>query len=330
MDPNLVFLMVGAIGFCCVAGIGVVALGGGDASSAKATKRLAGVAAPANRAQRGVRVNPADQASARRKQILTGLKEIDRAEKKEKQSIESRLRQAGMTTSVSTFWIVSGVMGAVGALLVLVLTRNPLAALGAAFAFGFGLPRWYLGMKAGGRLKKFTAEFPNAIDVVVRGIKSGLPVNDCLKLIAQESPEPLATEFRKLMENLQGGLTVEQAMNKMYTRMPTAEVRFFAIVLGIQSRTGGNLAEALNNLSVVLRARALMREKIKAMSGEAVASAFIIGCLPPAILVMVSVTTPGYMVPLWTTDSGHFALMIGAGLMATGIFVMRKMINFKF
>lgn len=328
MDPNLVFLMVGVVGFCCVAGIGVLAMGG-DGSSAKATKRLAGVSAPAARAQRNVR-SSTDQATARRKQILTGLKEADRQEKKEKQSIESRLRQAGMTTSVSTFWITSSAMGAFGALLILILTRNPLAALGAAFAFGFGLPRWWLGMKATSRLKKFTAEFPNAIDVVVRGIKSGLPVNDCLKLIAQESPEPLATEFRKLMENLQGGLTVEQAMNKMYARMPTSEVRFFAIVLGIQSKTGGNLAEALNNLSVVLRARALMREKIKAMSGEAVASAFIIGCLPPAILVMVSVTTPSYMIPLWTTDSGHFALMIGAGLMATGIFVMRKMINFKF
>lgn len=328
MNPNFVFILVGLVGFLCIAGIGVLALGG-QGSTVRTSKRLQGMASPV----RGARIaprNPADQATARRKQILTGLKEADRQERKEKLTIESRLRQAGLSASVSTFWIASGVLGVLAGLIAVIATRNALVGLGAVFAVGFGLPRWLLGMLGARRIKAFTEEFPNAIDVVVRGIKSGLPVNDCLKLIAQESPEPLATEFRKLMENLSGGLTTEQAMHKMYARMPTSEVRFFAIVLSIQSKTGGNLAEALNNLSVVLRARKLMAEKIKAMSGEAVASAAIIGCLPPGILVMVTLTTPSYMVPLYTTQSGHFALLIGAALMATGVFVMRKMINFKF
>ena len=327
MDPNLVFMMVGAFFFVGVAGVGVL-VAGGDNSSAKATKRIQTLG-PAARTQR-VQRNPVEQAGARRKQILSGLKELERQERKEKLTIESRLRQAGLTTTVKTFWIVSAVTGVVAGFLGLILSHSPLIGLGLVIAGGLGLPRWFLGMKSKKRLKSFTEEFPNAIDVIVRGIKSGLPLNDCLKVIAQESPEPACTEFRKLVENLAGGLTVDQAMAKMYVRMPTAEVRFFNIVIAIQAKSGGNLAEALNNLSVVLRSRKLMVEKIKAMSGEAVASAAIIGCLPPGILVMVTVTTPGYMTPLYTTPTGHLALGIGAALMAFGIFVMKRMMNFKF
>ena len=203
-------------------------------------------------------------------------------------------------------------------------------ALGLAFAAGLGLPRWALGFLSKRRVKTFTAAFPDATDVIVRGIKSGLPVHDCLKIIAHEAPRPLNEEFAKVVENLGLGLSIDQCLEKMYARMPTSEVRFFAIVLGIQQKTGGNLAEALNNLSVVLRARKLMKEKIKAMSGEAVASAGIIGSLPVCIMVLVGLTTPSYMVPLFADPRGHVDLMIGAFWMSCGVFVMRKMINFKF
>jgi tight adherence protein B len=116
----------------------------------------------------------------------------------------------------------------------------------------------------------------------------------------------------------------------MYERMPTNELLFFAIVLSIQAKTGGNLAEALGNLSTVLRARKLMGEKIKALSAEAVASAFIIGCLPPGVVVLITVTSPAYMQPLFTDPRGHLMLLAGGIWMSIGIFVMRKMINFKF
>ena len=151
-----------------------------------------------------------------------------------------------------------------------------------------------------------------------------------MRLIAQESPEPLASDFRKLLENISMGTAVDTALEKMYARMPTSEVRFFAIVLAIQQKTGGNLAEALNNLSIVLRSRKLLKEKIKALSGEAVASAFIIGSLPPGIGLMVTVTYPGYMNPLMDDPRGHVILGIGIGMEMLGIFVMRRMINFKF
>ena len=155
-------------------------------------------------------------------------------------------------------------------------------------------------------------------------------MHDCLKVIAQEAPKPLNEEFHKMVENLGMGMSIDQCLEKMYSRMPTSEVRFFAIVLSIQQKTGGNLAEALNNLSVVLRSRKLMAEKIKAMSGEAVASAGIIGSLPVCIMVLVGITTPSYMAPMLFDPRGHILLLIGAFWMACGVFVMRKMINFKF
>ena len=164
----------------------------------------------------------------------------------------------------------------------------------------------------------------------MRGIKSGLPVHDCLRIIGAETPEPLAGEFRRLTENIGMGMNVDQALEKMYERMPTNELRFFIIVLVIQQKTGGNLAEALNNLSTVLRSRKLMREKIKALSSEALASAWIIGCLPPSVVLLIMVTAPSYMTKMFTDPRGNIMLM-GAGFwMCMGVFTMKKMINFKF
>src|SRR5690606_34751816 len=151
-------------------------------------------------------------------------------------------------------------------------------------------PRWILNFLAKKRTKQFTAAFSDALDIIVRGIKSGLPVHDCLRIIGQETPEPLAGEFRRLNESIGMGMTIDQALEKMYERMPTSELRFFIIVLVIQQKTGGNLAEALGNLSAVLRSRKLMREKIKALSSEALASAWIIGCLPPGVVALIMIT----------------------------------------
>ena len=245
-------------------------------------------------------------------------------------TLENRLAQAGLAPNVRGFWIASGVVSLVMLVLGLIISHSPLIALGIGFVAGLGLPRWVLGFLAKRRVKKFTSAFPDATDIIVRGIKSGLPVHDCLKVIASESPKPLNEEFHKVVENLGMGLSMDQCLEKLYARMPTAEVRFFAIVLGIQQKTGGNLAEALNNLSVVLRSRKMMKEKIKAMSGEAVASAGIIGVLPPAILMLVQITTPAYMAPIYKDPRGHVLLMIGGFWMFCGIMVMRKMINFKF
>ncbi len=330
MDPtNLYPIAIALLGFIAIAGVGF-ALVGGETTSAKTNKRIGAIRTAETKAPGGKPRSSAETQTQRRKQILQNLKQQEQEQRKAKLTLQARLIRAGLNVSVRNFWIGSGALGAVTMTIMLVLRMPVLACLGGGFAAGLGLPRWLLGMMADGRIKKFTEEFPNAIDIIVRGIKSGLPVHDCMRLIATECPDPLATEFRKLLESISVGTSIDQSLEKMYQRMPTSEVRFFAIVLAIQQKTGGNLAEALNNLSVVLRSRKLLKEKIKALSGEAVASAFIIGSLPPGIGLLVTATSPGYMNPLIDDPRGHIILGISVGMELAGIFVMRRMINFKF
>jgi tight adherence protein B len=245
-------------------------------------------------------------------------------------SVGAKLQQAGLGRDVRGFWIASAVVAVVVVGIVVALGQSPLIGLGLGFAAGLGLPRWVLTFMAGARIKKFSGDFPDAMDIITRGIKSGLPVHDSLRVIGAECAEPLAGEFRRLVESIGMGVSIDQALEKMFESMPTPEVRFFAIVLAIQAKTGGNLAEALGNLSTVIRARKLMREKIKALSGEAVASAIIIGSLPPAVMMLILMMSPAYMMPLFKDPRGHVMLMGGGLMMAMGIFVMRKMINFRF
>lgn len=325
----LVLVLVAVLGFAVVAGVGMAFAGGG--ASARMAKRAQSITAAPQRAERAsrTRVVQAD-AGQRRRQILKSLKEQERIQRRASVSLAARLQQAGLSLSVTYFWVISGALGAIVLTVTLVLHANIFVCLGATFAAGLGLPRWVIGFLAKRRTAKFTAAFADAIDIVVRGIRSGLPVGDCLKIIAKESPAPLSEEFNRLVESLAMGMTMEQGLEKMYERMPTSELRFFTIVLAIQSKTGGNLAEALANLSTVLRARKLMREKIKALSSEATASAFIIGSLPPAVMVLITLTTPSYMKMMFTDPRGNLMLLGGAIWMGTGIYVMRRMINFKF
>jgi len=327
----MLFLLAGVLGFVTIAGLGFVLTGGGGEGSAKTVKRAQLIAGGDRQATTAVRAKAAaNTPDVRRKQIIKTLKEQDRRQKKASLTIAARLRAAGLGDNTRMFWIISGVTGVTVGVLLLVLRQMPLIALGAAFGAGFGLPRWVVGMMAKARTKKFTEAFSDAIDIIVRGIKSGLPVHDCLKMIGKECPQPLAGEFQILTENVAMGMSMDQALERMYERMPTNELRFFTIVLSIQAKTGGNLAEALGNLSTVLRARKLMAEKIKALSAEAVASAFIIGSLPPGVALLISVTAPSYMMPMFTDQRGHLMLMAAGVWMSIGIFTMRKMINFKF
>ena len=169
-----------------------------------------------------------------------------------------------------------------------------------------------------------------AIDVMVRGIKAGLPVSDALKVIANETPAPVGPEFSDVVEGQRLGVTIDQGLERMYERMPLAEVSFLAIVMAIQAKAGGNLAEALGNLSRVLRDRKKMKQKITSVSQEAKASAAIIGSLPFCIGGAMMVLNPTYLDPLFDTRIGN-VLLIASGLwMSLGVLVMRKMINFDF
>jgi tight adherence protein B len=323
-------ILAGILGFVVIGSLGWVFVGGDD-SSAQALKRAQTFGGPKvdqNKSKKAAAA--ANTPEARRKQILTQLQEADRAQRKARMTMAAKLKQAGLGMSLRTFVIVSVVLGLVAGLLPLLFGANILLCLGLGVVFGLGLPRWMVGMLGKRRMKKFGSLFPDAVDVIVRGIKSGLPVHDCFKIIARESPAPLGPEFQRLVDSLAVGQTLSQALDKMYERMPTPELKFFAIVMAIQQKTGGNLAEALSNLTTVLRARKMMGEKIKALSSEATASAGIIGSLPPAVMILVTLTTPAYMMLMFTDPRGQFMLLVAGFMMGFGVFVMKKMIAFKF
>jgi len=323
-------ILAAILAFITIGGLGWVLVGGDD-TSGQAVKRAKAIggARDATAAKRNAAA-AANTPEARRKQILTQLQDMERRERKARMTVAAKLKQAGLSISLRTFVIISVVVGVVGFLVALVAGLNIFLALGIGLALGLGLPRWVVGFLGKKRMKQFSMAFADAVDILVRGIKTGLPVHDCFKIIARESPQPLGGEFQRLVEGMGVGLSLSQALDKMYERMPTPELNFFAIVIAIQQKSGGNLAEALGNLTTVLRARRLMGEKIKALSSEAVASAGIIASLPPVVMIMVSLSSPGYMGLLFTDTRGQFLLLISAVWMAMGVFTMKRMISFKY
>jgi tight adherence protein B len=213
-----------------------------------------------------------------------------------------------------------------------VLAPNAMIAIPIAIGFvgAFGLPRYVVGYMTKKRQKKFLNNFANAIDVIIRGVKTGLPLNECLNIIARETEDPIGGEFRDVVEQQRVGVPLTDCFERMMSRMPLPEVRFFSIVIAIQSQAGGNLSEALGNLSSVLRDRIKMQQRIKALSSEAKASAMVLGSLPFVVMLLVYLTTPDYIATLWTTQTGQFVLLVAAFWMSCGIVMMKKMINFKY
>ena len=321
--------MIVLIGILFTLALGGVAFAftGGDE---KTQKRVAAVAKSAPNV-RGRSGGPQD-ALQKRKQVAALLKDVEknRAAKQERPTMRRRLEQAGFPkTDPRTFWMVCGIAASFAAGITILTHQNALVIIASIFVVGLGLPRWVLGFLTNRRKKKFTEHFATAIDVVVRSVKSGLPTNEALRIVAREIPNPVGSEFHNLVESLKVGVTLDQAMKRMMESMPTPEVGFFAIVMTIQSKSGGNLSEALGNLAAVLRDRKRLQGKIKAMSSEAKASAMIIGSLPPGVMGIVYLTTPAYISKLFTERAGNLMLAGCVIWMSTGIMVMRKMINFK-
>ena len=293
----------------------------------KAESRRASIArsdAPARQAEKSQR--------SRREQVEGSLKDLDARRKKEKSvPLTTRLAQAGLGSwTPQKFWIVSGISGAVGGVLAFVVGGSPIGAAVMAFGTGLGLPRWALNYLKKRREKAFLKALPDAVDVIVRGIKAGLPLFESIKVVAADAPEPLRSEFSAIIETQTIGMPLGEACARLVERMPLPEANFFGIVVAIQQKSGGNLSEALGNLSKVLRDRKKMGEKIQAMSTEAKASASIIGALPPAVMLLVWLSTPDYIALLWTEQIGQFMLVCCLGWMGIGIMVMKKMINFDF
>lgn len=329
LDPQIVQLSVIVLAALAAGGVVYVLVMPFLSGERHASRRIQSVSQRQN--MRAARAGVPEVMNTRKKQVQDTIKELEARQKSKKRvSLATRLMRAGLDVPARAFYIASAITGAAIGAIVFVTGSSLPVSLMAMVAGGVGLPRWLLGYLAKRRRNRFLAQFANAIDVVVRGVKSGLPLNDCLQIIARETPDPVRTEFQELVAQQKVGVPLAKAFDRMYDRMPLQEVNFFSIVIAIQAQTGGNLAEALGNLSAVLRGRARLDAKVQAFSAEAKASAAIIGSLPPAVMMIVYITTPDYISLLWTEPLGKVMLAASAVWMFTGTMIMRKMIHFDY
>ncbi|MCT8972010.1 type II secretion system F family protein [Microbaculum marinisediminis] len=331
LDDRIISLAIAVMATIAVGGVAWVFVYPLLSGERRTEKRVQTVAGRRNTGASIAKAKAEAEAGKRRKAVQETLKELESKQKARKRPpLRVRIAQAGLKWSVKGYLAFSVGVAFVFTFFGLIFGAQPIVLLAIMIFSGVGIPYWMLGFLKKRRMKKFLQEFPNAVDVIVRGVKAGLPLGDCLRIVAGEVQEPVKTEFRHVVESQALGLPLADCVERMYDGMPLPEVNFFAIVISIQQKAGGNLSEALGNLAKVLRDRKKMQGKIQAMSQEAKASAAIIGALPVAVMILVFVTTPSYISLLWTERLGHIMLAGCAVWMLMGVLVMKKMINFKF
>ena len=245
------------------------------------------------------------------------------------QALALRLHRTGKGWTLAQYIYCSLGLAVTVTTLVLIKTGAPLLALGIGLLVGAGVPHVLVNVFIGKRSNQFTTKFPDAIELLVRGLRSGLPVTETLSVVAQEVPGPVGQEFKLVIERIKIGRTMEDALQETADRLNSPEFSFFCITLAIQRETGGNLAETLSNLADVLRKRAQMKLKIKAMSSESKASAYIVGSLPFIVFGMVYYVNPAYLAGFFSEDRLIVAGLGGLTWMGIGAFIMAKMVSFE-
>lgn len=343
LQGDMMIYAVAALAFIAIVGLGFAFTSGSSESTKKRVKAIGEGAVVTGKGRNSKVMDESAKRRAKNQEMLASLrkKEKERRQVRNPFAMKERLAHAGFSFSPVFFWLGSIVLGTLLAGLIYqsgfegievkgVSIKNRQALTLMVFVVGtFGIPKLLLNMLINRRQSKMVNQFADALDIIVRGIKSGLPLNECIRVIAAESPEPLRKEFVILSDSLAVGAGLDRSLSAFYKRVPLQEVNFFSIVLLIQAKSGGNLSEALGNLSSVIRQRKMMREKVKAMSSEAKASGGIIAALPFVVALMVYLVTPEYIMRLFNTETGNTILFFAACLMSFGIFVMKKMINFK-
>lgn len=293
-------------------------------SRSRLNRRVQGMFGPGG--QRRIRETGLQQ---KKKPLAIKLKQQNNAKKRAfSETMQERLMQAGLSLTVRNYFMFSILFAVVSEGVYFVMGFNRLGLIFIPPITGLGIPMLIVSTMRKRRIAKFLLLFPDALDIITRGIKSGLPVGECVSLIGREMPEPVSTEFRIISESQKLAVPLDEALMKSTERVPLAELRFLSIVLTIQQQTGGNLADTLAKLSEVIRLRKKMRDKVSALSAEAKASAMIIGSLPIIVAGLLSLTAPDYIAELINKETGHLILLMGASTMSVGIFVMRQMINF--
>ena len=245
------------------------------------------------------------------------------------EALAVRLERTGKGWTLSHYLYASAGLTVAATLLIFLKTGAFLLALGVGVLVGAGLPHMIVGFFIKKRLNGFTSKFPDGIELLVRGLRSGLPVAETLGVVATEVPGPVGEEFKAAVERMRIGRSMEEALQVTADKLGTAEFQFFVITLAIQRETGGNLAETLSNLSDVLRKRAQMKLKIKAMSSESKASAYIVGSLPFIVFGLVYMVNPNYLAGFFTDQRLIVAGLGGMLWMSIGVFIMAKMVNFE-
>jgi tight adherence protein B len=298
--------------------------------SSRADKRMKALQGDIQTNRRNADV--ARKSDSRRKQIQESLKAQNDALGKAKRRVplQDQIYQAGMKITARDWIRNQIIVGVVLALACWVLQVEWYFALVFGAAGGYLLPKFWMSRRRKKHIANYLDELPNAVEAIVRGVKSGLPLNDSMRLVAKEAKEPIKSEFQKVLDQQTMGKSTSEAIQTLFDRMPLPEVNFFVVVITVQQQAGGNLSEALGNLARVLRNRKKMKQKIKAMSSEAKASAGIIGSLPFIVGILVTLTTPAYMVPMFTTTLGLIWLGIAAIMMSFGVWIMAKMVSFDF
>lgn len=243
--------------------------------------------------------------------------------------LQKRIAMTGKDWKVKNYFIACAVIFVVVASLLL-LKGAPLGlALILPLLLALGLPHMFIGYMIKRRVQDFNTRFPDAIELMVRGLRSGLPISETLSVVASELPGSIGAEFKAIIDRIRIGRTMDEALQEASDRLGTAEFQFFCITLAIQRETGGNLAETLANLAEVLRKRAQMKLKIKAMSSEAKASAWIVGVLPFIVFAMMYVINPPYLAGFFVDPRLIAVGLGGMGWMGLGVFWMSRMINFE-
>ena len=245
------------------------------------------------------------------------------------EALALRLERTGRGWTITQYLYTSLGLALALAVAIYLKTGAPWLALGVGVLIGAGLPHMVVRYFVKKRLNDFNSKFPDAIELLVRGLRSGLPVSETLGVVSHEIPGPVGSEFRGVVERIRIGRTMEEALQETADRLGTAEFQFFVITLAIQRETGGNLAETLSNLADVLRKRAQMKLKIRAMSSESKASAYIVGALPFIVFGLIWWINPKYIGGFFTEDRLIIAGLGGLVWMSIGAFIMAKMVSFE-
>lgn len=328
-SPNPVALIGIAFLLLLMAAVGMGVYQANFGPRARLKRRIEQIAGPAGSTQRK---DGKPGGGARKKAIQGKLKEIEekREKQKKKDGIRMWILQAGLSITFKQFITYSILFAAFCGFASFVMRMSLLTTGLVTISAGLWFPRFVLRKMVARRVARFTTNFANALDIIVRGIRTGLPVGECLGMIGREMPEPVGLEFRLITDGQRIGMTLDEVLARLIERVPTSEARFFAIVLLIQKQTGGNLADTLDKLSIVLRERKKMKDKILSLSSEAKSSAMIIAALPFTVAGMLYLVQPSYVGALFTSSLGNM-LLTGCGVsMTLGILIMKKMINFQF